>query len=356
VLEYEGIKPEHLEARNASTDLWQLLQFKIKKLEDKSGFNDLARGQVLGQAGGGMQDVSGRAVLGAREMLERTFGPMVQAAAEGASEWAEIVVRYAAWMFGDTPRQITNVGGRGDLAKAVTREDLEGECMVYCDPATLMPMPAQQRQEQLNEFRKEGLISLQTWAKRSPYAETRNVQMDDLDHWQRAQWINSVLEEQWEQFAPQQPQMDPMSGQPVPPEPMPAAQLYGPSGLPIWWQDDPKAHLTALQEIILNERKPFPLRKLAADRAGIYEQLAQAKADPMQPVPAEVIGVPLNRILAQYQPQQPTAMAPGGMPMQQPQEPAPAQAPSGPAEGQPAMSDKPQPLGTVGVDEQGLRQ
>lgn len=219
LLEYQGIKPDQLPALRSSADLWDLLQFKIKKLEDKTGHNDLARGQVLGQAGGGMQDVSGRAVLGAREMLERTFGPMVQATAEGASEWAEIVVKYAAWMFGDTPRQIENVGGRGDLAKLVTKEQLEGECHIYCDAATLMPMPAQLRQEQLDNFRKEGLISIQDWAKRSPYAITRDVQMGDIDHWQRAQWVNSVLEENWRTFAGVPEGMD-EAPQPVQPDPM----------------------------------------------------------------------------------------------------------------------------------------
>lgn len=200
VLEYQGIKPEQLQSMRTSSDLWELLQFKIKKLEDKTGHNDLARGQVLGNSGGGMQDVSGRAVLGAREMLERTFGPMVQATAEGATEWSEIIVKYAAWMFGDTPRQIDAVGGRGDLAQMISRKEIEGDCSVYCDAATLMPMPSQLRQSQLDDFLAKGLISTATWAKRSPYGETRNVQMGDLDHWQRAQWVNSVLEENWKVF------------------------------------------------------------------------------------------------------------------------------------------------------------
>jgi hypothetical protein len=117
LLEYEGMKPDQLRAQNAGGDVWQLFQEAKKGLEDKTGWNDLARGQVLGEAGGGMQDVSGRAVLGAREMLERTFGPMVQAAAEGATEWCEVTVKYAAWLFGDTPRMIPTVGGRVGLGE-----------------------------------------------------------------------------------------------------------------------------------------------------------------------------------------------------------------------------------------------
>jgi hypothetical protein len=132
--------------------------------------------------------------------------------------------------------------------------------------------------------------------------------------------------------------------------------LYGPNGIPIWWQDDPAAHLTALNEIILDERKPFPLRKLASDRAGIYEQLAQAKADPLQPVPLEVLGVPLNRLMQQgAMPVGPGALVPN--PANQPAVTAsPPSLVAGASEGQPLTTDTAEPLGTVGAAEQAMRQ
>ncbi|HEX6123129.1 MAG TPA: hypothetical protein VFY89_08210, partial [Ktedonobacterales bacterium] len=342
VLEYEGMKPEKMEGIKASSDVWQLLQFAIRKLEDKSGWNDLARGQVLGEAGGGMQDVSGRAVLGAREMLERTFGPMVQATAEGATEWAEIIVPIAAWLFGDTPRMIPVADGRGDLAKFISQEQIEGDVSVYVDPATLMPQPAQLRQQTLIDLLQRGWITLAEYQKRAPYALTKDVHMGDVDHFQRAQWVNTLIEENYEEYSQVQ-------------EP---AVLYTPgTGLPVFWQDDPAVHLTALNELILNERKPWPMRKIAIDRATIYEQLAQAKADPMQPVPLEVIGIPLNRLQAQQAPPPQLVPTPESAPAVMPGNAAQAQTAPAPglssAGAPPAANQTAQPLGTVGGIESG---
>lgn len=158
---------------------------------------------------------------------------------------------------------------------------------------------------------------------------------------------------------PPQPGMAPQSvtgalpptAQPAGPQPWGPAQLYGPHGLPIWWQDDPAAHLSSLNEIILDERKPFALRKLAADRSTIYEQLAQAKADPMQPVPAEVIGVPLNRQMSQgmIAPPGPNVPTPTGAPAVQPA------GQGGPAAASTANPEPSQPLGSVGAAEAALR-
>jgi hypothetical protein len=106
--------------------------------------------------------------------------------------------------------------------------------------------------------------------------------MGDIDHFQRAQWLNTMMEENYDKYGA-----------------MPPEVLYAPgTGLPIFWQDDATVHLKTLCEILLNERQPWTLRKLVQDRAGIYEQLAQAKADPTQIVPLEVLGVPLNRLQA----------------------------------------------------------
>ena len=63
IVEYSGMKPEMVSGPRAGSDGWKLLEFAIKKLEDKMAWNDLARGQVSGS--GSFQDVSGRAVLGA---------------------------------------------------------------------------------------------------------------------------------------------------------------------------------------------------------------------------------------------------------------------------------------------------
>jgi hypothetical protein len=291
VVEYSGMKPDALAAIPAGADAWRLLAEFKKSLEDKTGYNDIARGRV--SESGSLQDVSGRALLGARELFERTFGPTVRAVANGGTEWARLIVAYAKFLF-DTPRLIPKLDGRGDLAKQLKSEDLGEEPLVYVDPETMMPMPRAWRQQVLFESYKEGLVSLEEYKKRAPYAEIRNVHMGQLDQWDRAQWVNTILQERWEELS----QLPPM-------------ELYNGANTPVLWQDDPIVHMSALAEIILNERKPWGLRELAQARHNIYEGLNLAKMNPMFPVPLEITGTPIER--QQLTPPQ-TPVPPAGSP------------------------------------------
>ena len=279
LVEWQGQKPDVFPPVAAGQDAWRLLDWVIKKLEDKTGWNDIARGQLTGTSGGGQQDISGRAVLATRELFERTFGPSVRAAAEGATEWAHLVVQYAKWLFIE-PRLIPAVGGRGDLAKRISSEQLGERPMVYVDPETLMPLPRALRQQLLEEMLTNQRISLAEYQKRSVYADVRNVNMGDTDQWQRAQWLNTLLEEQYEQLIGVE-----------------TSVRYAPGGMPILYQDDPTIHKTALQEIIFDERRPWDMRQLALERWGIYDQLERSFADPMIPLPPEVTGAPGDKVL-----------------------------------------------------------
>lgn len=315
LMEYTGQKPEVFPPVPAGPDAWKLLDWVIKKLEDKTGWNDIARGQLSGTSGGGQQDISGRAVLATRELFERTFGPAVRAAAEGATEWAHLIVAYAKWLFTE-PRLIPAVGGRGDLAKRISSEDLGDRPTVYVDPETLMPLPRALRQQLLEDQLDKGRISLPEYKKRSIFADIRNVHMGDIDQWERAQYINTQIEEQWEQIAAL---------------PLEVRYAAGGNGIPILWQDvqsvtpQPQqgaagpavtlpasfrtVHKTALLEIILDERKPWGMRQVALERWGIYDQLERAMNDPtgQTPIPMEITGVPPDKAVMMI----PTPM--GGM-------------------------------------------
>lgn len=331
-IEYQGPKPDFVEPPSAGGDVWQQRARKIEELHQKTGWTDFARGKVTGE--GGFQDVSGRAVLGAREMFERTFGPMIRAHAEGMSEWANIIVKYAQWLF-TTPRLIPAVGGRGDLAQLVDSEKLGDHVMTYCDPETLMPLPRALRNQQIFDLLDKGLITPDEAQRRAPYADIRNIHMGDTDQWQRAQWVNMELEERFEELSA----MDPI-------------QLYGPEGLPILYQDKPEVHMRALNEIIMEERKPWPLRKLAMDRHGIYDQFGRFQQSQGQaaPLPPEIIGAPPD--LAPQPPAPPPVVAPTGLPPGSPGTEglaAPAMAPVAPP---PAANEIAQPLGSIGEVEQ----
>lgn len=335
VVEYQGMKPDMMTPVAAGSDAWKLLDWMIRKLEDKTGWNDIARGQLTGSGGASAQDISGRAVLATRELFERAFGPAVRAGAEGATEWAHLVIEYAKWLFVE-PRLIPAVGGRGDLAKKISGDMLGDRPSVYVDPETLMPLPRALRQQILDEQLTLGRISLPTYKKRSVYADVRDLQMGDTEQWERAQWINSQIEEQWEQILTLAPDIK--------------YQPIG-TGIPILYQDvsmtvpQPQqgaagqaalmpamfktVHKDALLEILLDERKPWGMRQVAIDRWVIYDQLERALNDPtgVIPIPPEVTGVPMDKIMM------------NGMPMVQPQ----MGAPTGGAPNSQAPAGKPQP-------------
>lgn len=281
ITEYKGPKPDVMPAPRSSPDMWRMWTMMIRQLEDKTGWTDVARGQLTGE--GGFQDVAGRALLAARELFERQFGPMIRAAARGASDWAELVVVHAQHFF-ETPRLIPMVG-RPDLAMRIDKDRLEGPPSVYVDPETLQPLPRALRNQLLTDYLDRGLITMKEFKKEAPFAELRDLNYGDSDQWNRAQMVNTTLEMRWEELI----EMD-------------ALELYDvETGLAIFWQDDVEIHMSALEEIILDDRKPFGLRKLASDRWGIYEELGKSKHFPVQlelqgvprpPAPAEVVGVP----------------------------------------------------------------
>jgi hypothetical protein len=304
VLEYTGQAPTFQQGVSASGDVWKSLEFFVKKLEDKDGWNDLARGAI--SQSGSMQDVSGRALLGAKEMFERTFGPLIRSTAEGMSEWARLVVDYARWLF-NAPRLIP-VTGRGDLAKKISAEDLGEESLVYVDPTTLSPLPYAVRQQILYDMMTQGLISKDVYMKNTPFGELRDIYYGGQEQWQRAQWVNMMLEQRWEELVALS--IDTIS------------HLSPERGVPIWWQDEPSVHKEALQQILMDERKPVGLRTLVAERWGIYDQLERAKGSvtpdgqqvpPTAPPPMQVLGTPPD-IAAQFmtQPMMQGAAPPAG--------------------------------------------
>ena len=293
VLNFRGEKPEFATAPHLSSDVWQTLQFFVKKLEDKTGWNDFARGQVTGQ--GSFADVSGRAILSAREQYERVFAPMIRAAAEGMTEWSTLVVDYARWLY-EVPRLIP-ITGRGDLAKMIEGKDLGERTLVYVDPETLSPLPRALRNQMLFDLLEKQLITVDEYRKRAPFAEIRSVHMGDVEQQDNAQAVNTLLEQNWEQLLPLQPEarFSPEAG-----------------GVPVWWQDNPDVHKQALLELVLDFRKPLPLRDLAAERWTVYDDLARAQLG-QAPPPMLIRGVPPS-LIPPPMPEQPpemTAGAPG---------------------------------------------
>lgn len=354
VVEYSGQAPGVFPNVPAGGEAWRLLDWLIKKLEDKTGWNDIARGQLTGSSGASASDISGRAVLATRELFERAFGPVVRAAAEGATEWAQIIIRYAQWLF-ETPRLIPAVGGRGDLAKRIDSEKLGDVPRVYCDPETMMPLPRALKQQLLEEQLDKGRISQAVYQKRSAYADVRDLQMGDTAQWQRAQWINTEIEERWEELAAMAPEQrfSPQGGIPILWQDVgqvgiatatPAEGAVGPaSQMPAYYQT---VHKPALQEIILDNRKPWPMRAVALERWGIYDQLERCVNDPTgaTQVPVMVLGTPPDKLMLMQMAAQ-AAVAPEGQPGAGGAGGTPAPSPT--SQAAPATSAAPEMSGTT---------
>ena len=335
IIEFNGPKPDVLSALRANPDLWQLLQFALRSLENKTGWDDLGRGKIAGDSVKGFQDVSGRAVLAAIQQYERRFGPSIRAAAEGATEWAQLVVAHAQVAY--TQAQMIPMTGRGDLARAIDKDNIAGPCVVYLDPDTLVPLPRTLRNQMLVDLLDKNMISKAEYKKRAPFAEIRDVHMGDTDHWERAQWINTVLEQNWKTLHKKS-----------------AEELYSvESGVLVLWQDDVNVHMEALQQLALDERKPWELRKMALDRWGVYSDLQRTKVWvpetmlPQPPAPVEVVGVPLSVPRMEERPE-PTVVAGGpmgevpGASAQPGASPSPLDAPLATSRG---SAQRPMPLG-----------
>lgn len=212
-------------------------------------------------------------------MFERQFSNDIRAAAEGMSELAALWVDYSRWLY-DEPRMIPFLG-RGDLAKKIEGKDLGEESVVYVDAETMVLMPKSLRNQMLVDLVDRGWITLEEYKRRAPFADIRNVFMGDQPQWERAQWINTFIEEKWQELA----------------EGEDFVLRFSPGvGMPILWQDDPAIHKRALEELIYDEMKPLPLRDIAMERWGMYDQLALSQ--PQESEQGLIPGVPLGEPVA----------------------------------------------------------
>lgn len=167
-------------------DVKDQLEVEIKAFENASGYNDQSRGQISG-------DASGRAILAAREQLERVFAPGVKDAARAMTKWSKIQVAGMAFGY-DIPRDLGATGnGRPDLARQLSKEMFDGPCDVKCDAETLMPMPRVYRQFLLDDWLNRGLITPQQYMRRQSSAMTHSIETPDEDQDARAQRIAEAI-------------------------------------------------------------------------------------------------------------------------------------------------------------------
>jgi len=178
------IKP--VQGFSIGDDTKNALELEIKAFENASGYNDQSRGQISG-------DASGRAILAAREQLERVFAPGVKAKARAFTKWAKIQIAGMAFGY-DVPRDLGPVGNdRPDLARQLSREAFDGPADVKCEEETLMPMPRVYRQFLLDNLLDRGLITPQQYMRRQSSAMIGDLDTPDEDQHARAMRIAEAI-------------------------------------------------------------------------------------------------------------------------------------------------------------------
>lgn len=229
-------------------DTRELLDREYAAFQAKSGWSKESRGQFGGEA-------SGRAILAARESLERVFAEPIGAAARAMTDWAKISLGYMKWGY-DLPRTLGVMGqGRPDLAREITKDDLDGASDVEIDAETLMPMPRALRMFLLDQYLEKGLISPQEYRRRSAFSYLRDIQTPDEDQFARARRVAEAIR----QLAP-------------PPE--------------MRWQDNEAIHQDVLErEIILRDDLDPRIVMGAQQRWMQLAQQASMKQQGMFPPP-----------------------------------------------------------------------
>jgi hypothetical protein len=238
---------------SVGNDVKEALQVAVKRLEDMTGWNDTARGSLGG-------DPSGRAVLAIREQLERVFAPPVAALALSSAEWAEVQVLWMRWGY-KMPRAIAVTGtARPDLGRMLVSEDLDGAADCHVNPETMMPQPTSLRLFQLDQLYDRQIIDGREYRRRSPFAETSNIETpDDL---QEAK-AKRVCE----------------------------AFRLGIEPEPMSWVDDEAIHQDVIQhEILLAPNIEQYIKDLAFQRWSDLANQAAAKAGGMPPSPEAAAG------------------------------------------------------------------
>lgn len=171
---------------SVANDVKEALALEKKAFEDASGYNDTSRGQFSSSS-------SGRAILAAREQLERVYAPSVLAIATAMTDWAKVQLAGMAWGY-DVPRDLGAVGkARPDLARALNAQDFDGAADVKVEPETLMPMPKAMRLFLLDEMFSKQLIDARQYQRLMPFAIMKQIQSPDADQEARANRIADAI-------------------------------------------------------------------------------------------------------------------------------------------------------------------
>lgn len=232
-------------------DTKELLASAVKNFEDRSGWNDVSRGQFA-------SGTSGRAILAIREQLERAFAPSVNGVVHGVEQWGPITLSFMKWGY-EIPRTVSLTGsGRPDLAMELSAKDFLSEVDVLIEGETMMPLPRPLRLFILDDLFSRGVIDKNEFRRRYPYAMVQNLETPDTDHFARAKRVVASLRRQ-------------AMGEPIQvPE--------------MLWMDDHAIHQDVLQrELILNDDEPPQARMMAFQRWMQHAQYAAMQQGQMAP-------------------------------------------------------------------------
>jgi hypothetical protein len=233
-------------------DTMDLISWTLGRLEDLSGFTPAARGQVSGNE-------SGRAILAAKESLERHFAGAVMASATAMAEWGRIQLAMARALYDEARLSAVFGAARPDLVRDFLAPDTDGVPDVSVDPETMMPEPRSLKLYRLDDLYAKQIIDADEYRRRYPGA-----QMDDIDTPNAMQ----------EAYATRVVELL-RSGQPAP---------------PVLWVEDESIGQTVLERELILAPNVDPMVQQAA--MGRWMELAQQAAMKMAPPMGAPMGGP----------------------------------------------------------------
>jgi hypothetical protein len=233
-------------------DVMDLISWTLGRLEDLSGFTPSARGQTSGNE-------SGRAILAAKESLERHFAGAVMALADAMAKWGTVQLRMVR-MYYEMPRLVGVMGnGRPDLVREIQAQDVDGVDDVSVDPETLMPTPRSLKLFQLDDLYAKQIIGPDEYRRRYPMAS-----MDDIS-------TPNALQESYALRVVEMLR----TGAPLP---------------PVLWQEDENIGQTVLERELILAPNVDPMIQQAAGQR--WMELAAQAMQKMAPPP--MAGAPME--------------------------------------------------------------
>lgn len=248
-----------LDPAQVGGDRWRLLDSAKRALQDIAAFHEVSRGQVPPGVDSG---------VAIEHLLEEERGQLakaIRALQTSLIHWAGVQLSIARARYGaDTARWLSSErADMGYILETVDGTKLPDPDEITIELQGLKPQSETAFKAEVKEALGLGLIDGRQALKLLDLGRGVTGAFESQGrHYQRARWLNLALERGEFQVVPGEPVSDPAD--PMAP-PLETQDVVFPDGRPyvLPYEDDHAIHLAVLDEIILDEQKPWQTRQVA---------------------------------------------------------------------------------------------